>query len=256
MPALVAHFVFGQQVLHRLDSEIKHIILNNKPLFGLATQGPDLLFHYNAFKSNTVTDLGIQIHRRPAKDFFTKALDGGRAKNPKMLAYLLGACTHYVLDATCHPYIDACSGDDSLRHTELESDIDLAMIQRYNLDSRREIYLSREADMNVVADVYGLSPVAVKTCLFNFRMNSVLLNKLDMVRFVENTLGKPGKWSSFSLKESITFRHEVDNIFRLTEQAVEPAAELLTEFFYAVAEEKGLPAGFERNYNGESCSEL
>ncbi len=250
MPAVVAHFRFGQGILPYLNDEIKKIIKDNARLFGLGLQGPDLLFHSNVFKPDETALLGYEIHKNSASDFFGALLSSGRLGYSKYLAYVLGVCCHYSLDIACHPYIEQSDDGSYKYHNNLESDLDLAIILRDRLNKDRNVYLPRTVDYNIVASVYGISARNVKTCLDNFHLNTRLLDKVSLVSFAENRINKPGKWSAFSMKKEIIYQRQTAELLRIFDEATAPAVKLLTEFYHSTMEDQSLPTGFEMDFGG------
>ncbi len=252
MPAVVAHFHFGQRVLPYLDHKIRSVIKSNVQLFGLGLQGPDLLFHSNVFKPDDTALLGYKIHQNSASDFFGALLSSDCLNYSKAVAYVLGACCHYYLDVVCHPYIEQANDGSYRHHNNLESDLDLAIIRRNGMNKNRNIYLPRAVDYNTVASVYNLSGKNIKTCLDNFHLNTRLLSNPELVKFVESKIGKSGKWSAFSMKKELLYPHETADLLSLLDKAIQPTAKKLEGLYQIILEKEPLPEGYEMNFNGES----
>ena len=70
MPGITAHYIFGQKVLDKYPKEIKNIVIENKDLFNIGLQGPDILFYYKPLKSNNVTKFGNDMHDEKGSIFF------------------------------------------------------------------------------------------------------------------------------------------------------------------------------------------
>lgn len=136
MPSIAAHYYFGQEIVKRVgwgNSEISEIIQQNKAVFNLGLQGPDLLFYYRPYRKNKVTGLGIEIHSQPARNFIDYALKNIReVKSNAALGYLMGLTCHFVLDSSLHGEINKYA-PDIRQHLLLESEIDRQVIEEnYN----------------------------------------------------------------------------------------------------------------------------
>ena len=47
-----------------------------------------------------------------------------REKDPALMAYMLGFGCHYILDSTCHPYVNQVASQGKVSHTLLEKELD------------------------------------------------------------------------------------------------------------------------------------
>ncbi len=250
MPAIAAHYKFGQLVADRLSEAIRHTIIENKELFDLATQGPDLLFYNNPFKKNDVSELGVRIHDEPARKFFDNILERKVAKNPQILAYVLGALCHYGLDRACHPYVNAFADGDSARHTSLESDFDLVIIRRYEMYPKRYIYLPAKVDYAVIAAVYNITSDEVRRCLSQMRNFNRLFDFPSVIGVADNILKKQGVFSGLTLKKEPLFVEESEMLIKMFDGAVESTACLVEEFYKAVTQDKQIADNLEHNFDG------
>ena len=98
MPTTYAHDLFGKRVYRKLSAKLQHLIRSNGNLYRIGQHGPDILFYYFISK-NPVTQYGVQMHGRKAREFFEKGMAKVREeKNPALMAYLLGFGCHYILD--------------------------------------------------------------------------------------------------------------------------------------------------------------
>jgi len=133
MPAVAAHYYFGQEVLKLLPEELKSVIKENKAAFDFGLQGPDFLFFYKPFKSNRVSNMGHRIHREPAGPFIENAIKAIREKpDGKMKAYLMGFVCHFILDSSLHGKISQAA-PKTQEHNILEAELDREII-RENYD--------------------------------------------------------------------------------------------------------------------------
>ena len=126
MPASYTHQCFGNLVLENLnDKEIKNTIDKNINYYNIGLQGPDILFFYRPLKKNSISALGSKLHEDIAREFFENALTILKSNYDKRaLAYILGFINHFILDSTCHGYINKTMKDKNISHFEIERDLE------------------------------------------------------------------------------------------------------------------------------------
>lgn len=250
MPAVAAHYMFGQLVAEKLNKDIYDLITSHKELFDIGTQGPDLLFYYNPVKKNPVSTYGNTIHQVIAKDFFEPIC----AKQPKIgqasLAYLLGAVSHYCLDLACHPYIIELSGDSAAHHRSLESDFDAKIIGEYAMSKKRFTCIPKRIDYEAVATVYALQTEDIRQCVNLMRGYTRLLDFSTFIKYAERVIGKKGMFSSLSLKSKPIFCDETKKLLTLFKDAVSVTAETVAKVHQCVTENTPFPDGFLYTFEG------
>lgn len=132
MPSIAAHYYFGQEIVKRIgknNTEIGDLIENNKAVFNLGLQGPDLLFYYKPYMKNKITGLGEEIHLRPARDLVEYAAKNIREeKSSAALGYLMGLACHFILDSSLHGEI-AQYAPEIREHLLLEAEMDRQIIE-------------------------------------------------------------------------------------------------------------------------------
>ncbi len=152
MPALVTHYLFGDQVLSELPEEIGRIIEQHRPMFHYAVQGPDLLFFRGAVSGKSfLPKVGSRMHHEKIEEVlsFLKNYAAGHKNDekeyPVLLTYLIGYICHYYLDKTVHPYVYFLTESICARHPEktahsvhvkIESQLDTVF---YGLMKKRNI---------------------------------------------------------------------------------------------------------------------
>ena len=142
MPDFATHYYFGQDVLNDLPSEIRI----DPDVFQFALSGPDDWFF--CFTNMMLCARGRIMHRQKTGLFLWTL-----AKEPSLFSYFCGYCCHYILDATCHPYIIAHAGSYDLteksrqyrgNHTALEHALDRWIMDQHNeTRSRYELMSSK-----------------------------------------------------------------------------------------------------------------
>ncbi len=147
MPGLITHFICGDVCIKRLkNNELKNMLIKNRQIFNVGTQGPDIFFYYiPCLYKKSIYMLGNTLHKSKIGTFFSSLInfiDEIENKNEKQTAasYLAGYLTHYALDANTHPYIYYKSGFKvqgdktkkirySVNHRNFETNIDILMLK-------------------------------------------------------------------------------------------------------------------------------
>ena len=131
MPTTYTHDLFGKKVYRQLPEEIRKVIRENGNLFRIGLHGPDILF-YDLFNQK-VCGLGTEMHKIPAASFFLRGMSiVRRTGDERLLAYLLGFACHYLLDSSCHPFVDETAEKKILSHTLLEKEFDRTLMVETN----------------------------------------------------------------------------------------------------------------------------
>lgn len=138
MPASYSHYRIGKLVINQLHDPLKQIILDNLDLFNLGLHGPDILFYNRPYLHSKINRLGSSMHQQTASSFFYHALTILKeTKNKAQLAYLCGYVCHYILDSSCHGYIDKIIKKTKITHFEIETELDRYFMIKDNLDPLR-----------------------------------------------------------------------------------------------------------------------
>lgn len=172
MPAAYAHYRFGKDVLECLPFLYRKPIEKYRELYDIGLHGPDILFYYKPLSANPVNQTGFGMHDRPGEDFFGKALEKYKlSENPEaMKAYLSGFICHFVLDSTCHPYIEKMMEKSGLSHTEIETELERYFMTKDGKKPSRyvpvqHIHVSDETS-NVIASCFdSISPEEITDSL-------------------------------------------------------------------------------------------
>lgn len=144
MPAIYAHYIFGEKMKRAFSPEIRALIRKNPDLFEIGLHGPDILFYYRALQKNKVNQTGFGMHSQPAGRFFARSasvIRNTENENDKdaRIAYILGFLCHFALDLSCHSYIEQKIRVSHVSHSLIESEFD-----RYLLLRNRKIPLHAE----------------------------------------------------------------------------------------------------------------
>lgn len=153
MPGFATHYIFGQDVYHKLpESSMKKNLYRNRAAYGLGLQGPDFFFFFLPSYLLHGKNLGSVTHTTDTQKFF-HALFKSRSMFHNIEdrdiadAYLIGFLGHYTLDTTCHPFVYGRTNypgrqerDYFSRHAYLETDIDIELIEHKLKRSARSFH--------------------------------------------------------------------------------------------------------------------
>lgn len=134
MPSTYAHYRFGKDVYRNLPTAIQKEIRPERKLFLIGLHGPDLLFYYKPLSVNKINQIGYHMHERPGIEFFAEAItkirDADSGIQPAMKAYIYGFLCHFLLDSSCHGYIQKKIESSGITHTEIETEFDRMLMLR------------------------------------------------------------------------------------------------------------------------------
>lgn len=161
MPACIAHFQFGQDILNRLGTDLRSLALAFKREFDAGLQGPDIFFFYEPYRSTKIRDYGVERHNEPAVRMFAPILE--RAPKKAAFSYLMGLICHYALDKCCHPYVYRHSREP-YDHHRMESAFDRYVMLKAGLSKARYHYLpAGRLDYNAMATLWpGIEASTIK----------------------------------------------------------------------------------------------
>ncbi|WP_018248415.1 zinc dependent phospholipase C family protein [Orenia marismortui] len=157
MPDFWSHIIGGELILKQLeDHTLKRIIQDNKKIFNLGCQGPDLFF-YNDFwpwiKEKRGPEIATKLHQKNIKSLFIESIN--YLKNNRthkdfsfLLSYFAGFLAHYTVDKMTHPFVFA-KQKNSKQHKLLEINLDTYLVKdiwnkkAYNLSPTSRINLGK-----------------------------------------------------------------------------------------------------------------
>ncbi len=256
MPAVAAHYMFGQEVLRLLPLSIRDFIEEYKPAFDLGLQGPDLLFYYKVWKKNEVVDMGHELHRQKAGDFISKALENIRhsRKQHEAEAYLLGFACHFVLDSTFHGRISELAPEER-EHRLLEAELDRQVMGNLS-SSRHELLRIDRRNLGWLKLLYPEQSVRIlKGCAAGFLHLTAVLDSRNpavkmAIRLAENVLGKEGSFSSMTLMEEANMKYfnPAREMLEGMGSAAEAGAEAVKNVYSCLKEGCDLRESFQKNF--------
>ena len=175
MPAATTHAEFAKRLLDVMPQELKASI-TSMPMYYLGSQGPDIFFfHKYMFLPGSLHHIGSLMHNeRPAE---TIRYLTSHASSPALCSYVMGFITHYALDSSCHPIINAYSRKiaeetgvpESEAHFVMEGEIDAwflrelgRTVEDYNVYNMLRISREEEKELGrmyhtLFQKVYGIN---------------------------------------------------------------------------------------------------
>ena len=256
MPDYVAHDQFGQEVLGRLDEDLKLRALAYKREYDIGLQGPDLFFFYKPYRKTEISAYGAARHQEPAMRMFGPIL--AKAREKAALSYLMGLVCHYTLDAACHPYVNGHSRN-IMEHHRMEAAYDRHILSRCGLSGTGRFLTDPSGlDFDAIASLWpGMDAEIIRKCLKSRQFYTRLLEQKWLVLFLETIAGKRGAFSSMFLPDDVP-PEQREHVRRLDELYVEALAQAPERIRTACAAMGTVPRkleGFDRNYEGEAAHE-
>ena len=252
MPAIAAHYYFGQAVQKQLPSSIAQIIEKHENLFILGCQGPDLLFFTKPVTGKRFHKLGSAIHRAPGRVFFETNLKlYTTTKNESLLVYLLGCICHFWLDKSCHPFVYENAPEMS-QHHRLESELDSLVIAYHQLDtSKHRLIPVTDIDFSAVAMAYNITPKEAKRAAKDFRRISGMLQHKKAVQLLEGIAGQKGALSGLSPHKDIVFGEDRQTLYGMLQDNIFSCAVLIEKVVAGLEANLPLPEQFNFNFEGK-----
>jgi hypothetical protein len=176
MPAVTTHIECAKDIYDSLPLG-KQIVINNKNMFFLGAQGPDLFYFYKLGVPSRLNQIGNYLHNNQIYNVI-KYMDEyvKRSGNYNLLNYYYGYLCHYALDSEVHPLVFQRSrygnlGDEPelVIHYRIEAFIDKYMLNKKNrtiksFDAHKLIQISKEEReqlakmyVSLFKDVLGLT---------------------------------------------------------------------------------------------------
>lgn len=263
MPASFTHYLFGQQVAPQLPYQIHDIILSHKDLYDIGLFGPDIIFYYRPLIPHSVSRIGYQMHKFPARYFFEQAQDIIRqTKDPALLSYTLGFICHFILDSNCHQYIYEKIKTSKVSHVEMECELDRMLMISQHLNPLRTNPIDPiTVDMGIsekISKIFlPLTPEQVYDSLQSMKFYHQLLispspSKRHLVRRFLSMTHTEGLLGGFILKPLPNPDCEESNqeLMKRYYTSLKEAPSLLIEFYESLYHNDPLSVRFDRTFQG------
>lgn len=261
MPTTYAHDAFGKIVYQKLPEEMKQIIGNERTAYLIGLHGPDILFYNRPFCKNPISQKGHEMHEELASVFFSACKKKYMEEESEiLLAYMFGFVCHYMLDSTCHPYINEYIEKTGVSHDEIETEFDRELMERNNRNPFRfhpsdSVHLEKETIREIANAMSDLSECQVRHCLkaMKFYTNITVCSNcfkrnflLNMARFTKASDAIQGR----IIKKKKSKRCEESNqmLLHLFRLAVPETVTVMEDFYNTITDMDYLNYRFERNY--------
>jgi len=251
MPSVYAHERFGWQVLKRLPEPIKAVVEKHRRQFGIGLQGPDFFFFYKAWKSTPVAELGLRIHRTPASELFSgfREILRKSEQDSMEMACAIGTVCHFMLDSTCHWYVDEQMRFPVWKFIPVDEDTVDCLTRLYG----RAAFAAAAASMT--ADVVSMDKKIVRTCLTDMRLIKRLLSASTPMgqKLLRRVMGMTGHYDEIqghlmALTPNPRCARSSRRLLELSDGAVEETAALITEYYENIWTDKPLNSRFDKDF--------
>lgn len=265
MPTTYAHDLFGKKIYKALPPEMKKVIRTHGELYRIGLHGPDILFYF-FITVNPVTRFGVKMHKEKARAFFEQGMAQVRETGDEaLLAYLLGFGCHYLLDSTCHPYVNEAVEKQIVTHTLFEKEFD-RLLMRTTGKNEYSFYPSDciVADMEYARVIHRALPLMPAW---------VILASMKMMKFFTNLMvcddgGRRrnvlSKIASFAGESKGRFVRDhfmekmpatgltpiLSKLMQLYHEAVAEAPDELAKLYALSKQEGSLTERWDKTYNG------
>lgn len=261
MPAIAAHYYYGQDIYKRLPEDIKAIVNVNKQAFDIGLQGADIFFYYQPLRRHVVNIYGHVLHSKSAKDFFEHAVEYLKgSEDLSAFSYLIGYACHFALDSECHGVINQLAPSVT-EHLMLETELDrLALLDRVKLppeEVRRYEYINA-TDETVVAmtNVFeGRTFEEIRDSLESMRFYSKIIHspkgiKQGLLSKLERFVSKSGNFTCLSMtkKPYVQSVELAKKIYTMWDEALEVGLNLIDNLYETIVFEDRLSPRFDRAF--------
>jgi len=261
MPAITAHYYFGQEVLKLLPKEIQNVIEKNKSSFDLGLQGPDILFYYKPFEKNEISKMGGDIHEQAGNLIISKAINKiKKTSNQEALVYLLGFSCHFALDCSVHGKISQITSA-GIEHNLLEAELDRQVIEEFyskepNKFKRYNLVKIKTESFDWMQLIYpGITVKQLKKCARGFFFYSWLLYskgnaKKTMLVLAEKSLHREGEFSSMMIsgQKNERYSQPAKDIYKQMKGTIAFGAEAVINVYTCFKENGVLLEMFKKNF--------
>lgn len=259
MPAHYAHTCFGQKVFELLKENVKEKLFEDKALFIIGLQGPDILFYHKPLSKGAIPNIGRALHRESGNAVFEGFLDLirgdfiDRKKGAALKSYMAGFLCHYLLDSACHPFVDFSVLSAGIDHSEIEAEFDKHLMRKkgvnpFHRDPLAHL-LNDEKTCKTISQFYpGTSPKIIEEALSSMRnltkwTSGILTNIRPLTMGALRIFGKYDRYQGIVLKRKGNPRClELNTSLEdLMEKEVKLAALLVEELLSSASLDSFLP---------------
>lgn len=261
MPALYVHNQFGNRVLQKLDVKKRAFLLKNLRQFRIGLHGPDYLFFYKPLSPNPISQIGFQIHERPASEFmeYARRVIWENGTESPEYAYILGFICHFASDSECHPFVAEEMKRTGIGHVELESEFEKFLMRKNGEDPFSypvgKTFPTDKNTANCVAKFYeGVEPEEAHKALKSMRKYKSILVAPGKIKrtILDKGMKLVGQYDAlqghlFKVEDNPNCIESNEGLYERFKNAV-PVAEYLIQKFDEYLEGSMLDERFERTF--------
>lgn len=263
MPTTYSHHRFGRECIQVLPAHFQKLVQAQIQVFDFGVQGPDLFFYNNFFYPPPLINFGRKLHRSPGRVSFRfgrKAIQANPADREGLLAYSLAFLSHFVLDGTCHSYVDRKAEVNSISHNYVEAQYDAHLIRKDGggdprFFDRSQLQVPDREAARVIGLYFDLPPGKVYSCMvWDQRILSGFAEKRKgLRRFFKflSRLGGPGPafYDLFLKKEEdLACKDSNMRLDKLKDLALDRFAQLVPPLLAYLLEGAPLPPAFNQHF--------
>lgn len=252
MPACMAHYQFGQDVLSLLGRDVKSFALTHKKEFDIGLQGPDIFFYYKPYQENKINAYGRALHSAPAIRMFAPIIK--KVSTGASLSYLMGLICHYTLDSCCHPYINSRNRSIA-HHMFMEAAYDRHIISKNGLVGLKNSCIpSQGLDYDAITSVWDSVTLSeVRHSIESQSLCTRLLNGINPFKLLEVLSSKRGVITPVTLpyRAPVIQDRHVYIINDYYGEAVSRCPGLITKAVCCIGSSKADCPEFKLNHDGE-----
>jgi hypothetical protein len=264
MPDTYAHYTFGEKVLENLPNEIKEIVNQNRNIFNIGLQGPDIFFYYKPLLLNKINSFGFKMHNKSAMQFFTNAREVIKKSDfdNSGISYILGFICHFTLDSQCHPYINRKSALGNIPHSMIETEFERFLMQEDGLDpiksnKAEHLYINNQIANTITSFYKNIKPKKIKLAVESMRTYSEILEDLSQIQgFIDKHMkSRKSELVNFLkglVMPQVPFDDFSDSNLILKDlyvNAVSKAVDLIKKYYRDIFTHNELDKRFHRTYN-------
>lgn len=263
MPTTYAHYKFGEELKKNASPGVLTPIRKYPELFQIGLHGPDILFYYKILSKNKINKIGSHMHTLPGRDFFEKAAMVIKRKgfDEAYLSYTLGFLCHFVLDVTCHGYVNQKVKEGIGDHLEIEAELDRELLLRDGKNPETSILTEHlKADpknAKVICDFFEeVSEEEIRRSIKEmiFLLNLLVPGGKTKRKLLDISLKMAGKYEAY---QGLIIRKEgrkeceeaVLHLLHLFEEAKERIFRLSEEYIEYLYGKKELDSVYELNFD-------
>lgn len=260
MPAMYAHLRFGQEVRKLLPSHLNEMIQPFQAAFDIGLQGPDILFFYQPYKKNKISTLGSNLHKQYASHFLNNARPIlALAHFKEAHAYILGFICHFILDSSCHGFVEEMIPYTKTDHYIIESEFEKYLLEKDHIipqsyDYTKDIPTNKQLSNTISLFYDGLDGKEIQKALQAMHFyKGMLITKTKSKQNIYKGVMRLPALSNF--KGLLLDFHTISSckssnqgLYIRYQQAIPLCVEMINAFEKSIQSNTPLPARFDKHF--------